>query len=270
MLNAYVQSIINCSNPHFFNDMKRIYLFIGFILFVCSNSFSQMDKIKQANELYAQGNYQLAAKQYESILTNDGVSPALYYNAGNAYYKTKEIGRSILNYERALRLLPSFEDARYNLELAQLKVVDNVVQAPTFFLLSWVASLLKFFTSNQWLFGSLVLFLLCLITAFIFVFGPSQSVRKLSFYFTLCFLAISLLILVFAGIRKDQLVNHDEAIVMSGIVTVKSSPDVSGTDLFQLHEGTKVHIKSVLGKWTEIELGNGSIGWVEQMHVEVI
>ena len=51
---------------------------------------------------------------------------------------------------------------------------------------------------------------------------------------------------------------------MSGVVTVKSSPDKSGTDLFQLHEGTKVSVKSSLGKWIEIKLGNGSIGWVEK------
>lgn len=250
--------------------MKRIHLILGLTLFFCTTAFAQMDKIKQANELYSKGNYQLAAKQYEAILANDGVSPALYFNAGNAYFKCKEIGLSILNYERALRLSPSYEDARYNLDLAQLKVVDNVVQAPTFFLLNWVKDLLKSLTSNQWLFGSLFLFVSCLLTAFVFVFGSSLAMRKLSFYLSLFFLAVSFLTLVFAGIRKDQLTNHDEAIVMSGIITVKSSPDASGTDLFQLHEGTKVHIKSVLGKWTEIVLGNGSIGWVEQMHIEEI
>lgn len=250
--------------------MKRIQLIFGLVLFICLAAFSQSDKIKQANELYSQGNYQLAAKQYEVILANDGVSPALYFNAGNAYYKSKEIGRSILNYERALRLDPSFEDARYNLDLAQLKVVDNVVQTPTFFLMSWLENLLKSLSSNQWLTISLIVFFLCLISAFVFVFGPSRSVRKLFFYIGLSLLGFGFLTFVFSGIRKDQLVNHHEAIVMSGVITVKSSPDASGTDLFQLHEGTKVRIKSVLGKWSEIVLGNGSIGWVEQVHVEVI
>ena len=83
-------------------------------------------------------------------------------------------------------------------------------------------------------------------------------------------MAISVLAFVFAGIRKDQVVNHNDAIVMTGVVTVKSSPDKSGTDLFQLHEGTKVAIKSTLGNWTEIKLGNGNIGWVEQENIEKI
>jgi tetratricopeptide (TPR) repeat protein len=250
--------------------MKRIQLFLSLILLVCTNTFSQIDKIKQANDLYAKGKFQLAAKQYEDILSNDGVSPILYYNAGNAYYKSKEIGHSILNYERALRLMPSFEDARYNLDLAQLKVVDNIVHAPNFFLMSWLEYFLKLLSSNYWLYISILLFFLCLISSFVFVFGPSRTMRKFSFYLGLCFLGLSFATLVFSGIRKDQLVNHDEAIVMSGIVTVKSSPDASGTDLFQLHEGTKVSIKSVLGKWTEIMLANGSIGWIEQTHIEVI
>jgi hypothetical protein len=250
--------------------MKRIQLFLSLILFVCTNTFSQIDKVKQANDLYAKGKYQMAAKQYEDILLHEGVSPILFYNAGNAYFKSKEIGHSILNYERALRLMPSFEDARYNLELAQLKVVDNVAHAQTFFLLSWLSSFLKLLSSNQWLYISIFVFLLCLISAFVFVFGPTRVIRKFSFYLGLCFLGFSFFTLVFAGVRKDQIENHDEAVVMSGIVTIKSSPDASGTDLFQLHEGTKVSIKSELGKWTEIVLANGSIGWIEQIHIEVI
>ena len=71
-------------------------------------------------------------------------------------------------------------------------------------------------------------------------------------------------------VRKDQLENHREAIVMQGVVTVKSSPDKSGTDLFQLHEGTKVNVKSTLGQWTEIVLGNGNVGWVEDQTIEKI
>jgi len=75
---------------------------------------------------------------------------------------------------------------------------------------------------------------------------------------------------VFAGIRKNQMVHHTDAIIMSGVVVVKGSPDKSGTDLFQLHEGTKVKVKSSLGKWTEIVLGNGNIGWVEDENIERI
>jgi len=250
--------------------MKRIHLFLFAILCFSLLAWAQTGAVKQANESYAKGQYKEAAQQYESILTNEGVAPELYYNLGNAYYKTNEIGRSILNYERALRLSPSYDDARTNLALAQMKVVDNVVQAPSFFLGRWIEFIIKLLSSNQWIFLSFGMFIVCLVSSFVFIFGPSRLVRKTSFYIGSVLLVASIFTLVFSGIRKSQLMHHEEAIIMTGVITVKSSPDRSGTDLFQLHEGTKVHIKSSLGKWTEIKLGNGSIGWVEEMNIEKI
>ena len=95
-------------------------------------------------------------------------------------------------------------------------------------------------------------------------------IRKFSFYFATVLVGISFVSLIFAGVRKGQIINHSDAIVMSGVISVKSSPDKSGTDLFQLHEGAKVTIKSTLGSWTEIKLSNGAIGWVEQVNIEKI
>ena len=250
--------------------MRRIILFFSLILCFGLAASAQTAALKQANDLYASGNYSDAAKIYEKILSTEGVAPELYYNLGNAYYKSNETGKSILNYERALRLSPRFEDAKFNLELAQLKVVDNIAQTPTFFVGRWIENLIKLLTSNQWLVVSFSIFMVCLILAFLFVFAPSLFIRKSSFYVGVVFGIISLLSLVFSGVRKDQMVNHRDAIVMTGVVTVKSSPDKSGTDLFQLHEGTKVVVKSTLGKWTEIKLGNGNIGWVEQENIENI
>jgi len=250
--------------------MKRIILFLSLTMCFVLSAFAQMQAVTQANELYAKGNYQLAAKQYEEILAIQGVAPELYYNLGNAYFKMNETGRSILNYERALRLSPTYENAQVNLELAQQKVVDNINQAPTFFIGRWIDELIKLLTSNQWIIISLGLFLFSLVSAFMFIFGSSHQLRKTSFYSGVILLAISVVCLAFSGLQKNYMTNHSEAVVMSGVVVVKSSPDESGTDLFQLHEGTKVTIKSSLGGWSEIKLKNGSIGWVEQVNIEKI
>lgn len=250
--------------------MKRIILFLSLILSFAPIAFAQSNALKQANDLYSKGDYSTAAKLYEKVLSTEGVAPELYFNLGNAYYKSNEIGRSILNYERALRLSPTFEDARVNLEIAQLKVIDNNVQVPTFFVGRWIENLIKLQNSNHWLGLSLALFLICLISAFLFVFGSTRQFRKISFYIGSVLLGISFLALIFSGIRKDQMLSHQEAVVLTGVVSVKGSPDKSGTDLFQLHEGTKVNIKSTLGSWIEIKLGNGNIGWVEQENIEKI
>lgn len=251
--------------------MKHIYILLFSI--VCSFftlSASSSDSIKQANDLYAQGEYLLAAEQYENIISNQGVAPEIYYNLGNAYYKADETGRAILNYERALRLAPNYADAKHNLELAQLKVLDNVPAIETFFLMKWIENLIKLFSSNTWIYISVSLFVVAIILAFLFVFGNSHNLRKFSFYISLVLLVFTVATFAFSGVRKGQMLNHRDAIIMSAAITVKSSPDQSGTDLFQLHEGTKVLVNSTLGEWVEIKLGNGNVGWVQASAVERI
>jgi len=251
--------------------MKKVSLIIT--LFICCLStavLAQNNSFAQANELYGKGKYQEAAALYESILKTQGVAPELYYNLGNAYYKMNETGLSILNYERALRLSPRYENAKVNLELAQLRVVDNVKQISTFFVKRWIEVINKTLTSNQWLFLSVSLFALTIVFVLLFIFSYSQTIRRSSFYFALILFIISMVSVTFSYVRKNQLDAHKEAIIMVGTVTAKSSPDKSGTILFQLHEGTKVSIESYLGNWTEIKLGNGDIGWIENTNYEVI
>lgn len=227
------------------------------------NSTSQKNLIEEANQLYKEGQYSDAAKLYEEELEK-GEAAELYYNLGNSYYKSGEIGLAILNYERALRLTPNFDDARYNLKIAQSKVVDNVNMTSTFFVKRIANSLIESFSSNQWGVVSFICFIVMLTLFFVFAFSKTRNGRKYSFFTMLFFGIFFILTFVFSGIRKEQFVNHKEAIVLNGAVTAKSSPDKSGTDIFQLHEGTKVTVKSTLGDWTEISLDNGAVGWVEE------
>lgn len=254
--------------------MKRIFLYTCVFLLAYTSAFAQKKSldaavIKQANEMYKQGNYSDAAKLYESELQK-GVSPQLYYNLGNAYYKTGEIGLSILNYERALRLKPNYKEAEVNLKFVQQRVVDNLATSPGFFVKRWAESILLGFTTNQWAYISIITFILSLGLLLLFVFSKERRVRKIAFYLAFVILSISLTTFVLSGLRKDEMIKHRNAIIMSGAVTAKSSPDKSGTDLFQLHEGTKVKVKSTLSNWAEIEIENGAIGWVEESTIERI
>lgn len=241
-------------------------LSIGFF----SHSFCQNEQHKKANELYSKGDYAGASELYEKIIKTYGVAPELYYNLGNSYYKMGETGRSILNYEKALRLNPMYHDARYNLDMAQQKVIDNIVQVPPFFILRWLDIFMKLLSSNQWFFVGFITFLITIIAAMFFIFGFTLSNRKISFYIAAIFFSMTIVTLIFSAVRKNQQIQHNEAIIMTGVITVKSSPDRSGTDLFQLHEGTKVKVKSKLGSWFEVVLGNGNIGWVESKNLEQI
>ena len=223
-----------------------------------------------ANKLYTQKKYREAAEMYEMVIKNEGVAPELYYNMGNAYFKSNELAKAILNYERALRIAPGYNDARYNLEFANQKVIDNIEMNDSFFLKKWVNALMKTMTSNGWFYISVVLFVVSLVSFLMFVFGNSRLVRKSFFYTGVICLLISISSIIFSSIRKNQMENRREAIIMSGVVVIKGAPDESGTDLYQLHEGTKITIVEELGDWYEVRLGNGNVGWVENNKVERI
>ncbi|MFV0390372.1 MAG: tetratricopeptide repeat protein [Paludibacteraceae bacterium] len=251
---------------------KYFLLILSFLLTAMATqaeSDSIARSVKQANELYSNGQYSDAVKLYEKLLQN-GVSAELYYNLGNSYYKIDEIGLSILNYERALRLNPGFRDAAYNLEIAESKIVDKVTTSASFFVKRWINGLINKLSSNQWAFVSLVFFILSIATFFVFIFSNLRKRRKFSFYASIILALFFMGTFVFSGVRKEQFVKHNSAIVLSGQVSAKSAPDASGTELFQLHEGTKVHIKSTLGAWTEITLENGALGWIEEKAIERI
>lgn len=256
------------------NKMKRTNIvFWGLILGVVS-IFAQPDailekKIMQANEMYKQGQFSDAAKLYEEV-SEKKVSATLYYNLGNSYYKANEIGRAILNYKRALRLDPSYADAKYNLQLAETKIIDNVNSTPTFFLKKWLENIIRSISSNQWVYIALSLFLLSIATFFIFAFSKIKKRRKTAFYTTLFSLMLMTSTLIFAGVNKSNFVKHNDAIILSGAVAVKSSPDEAGTEIFQLHEGVCVKVKNQLGEWNEIMLDNNTVGWVKDEVMERI
>ncbi|MCL2596625.1 MAG: tetratricopeptide repeat protein [Paludibacter sp.] len=226
--------------------------------------------LQQANQLYSKGEYAQAAEIYENILKTNEIAPELYYNLGNAYFKQNEIAKSILNYERALRLAPNYADARHNLTFAQQKLIDKIPDSSSFFLARWTEIVVNLFNSNTWLYASFGAFLFMLICIFFFIFGGKQLLRKSAFYIAFFSLLFSVVMLIFAGIEKKNMLNRNSAIVMNGAVTAKSSPDQSGTDLFVLHEGTKIVVVSTLNSWVEIRLTNGNVGWVEEWTIEKI
>ena len=226
--------------------------------------------LKKAAVLYTQNHYTEAATIYEHILVNFGASDKLYYNLGNAYYKSKNMAPAILNYERALRLNPGDRDARFNLEMCQARITDKIEPVGMFFINRWFKSLENSYTSNAWAGISLFFFILFIACLFLYFFTKFSWLKKSGFFVGLLSLCLSVLSLVYSGEQHQRLVKPDTAILYAPTVTVKSSPDESGTDLFIIHEGCKVKVLSVLGTWSEIELEDGNIGWLESNNIQMI
>lgn len=246
---------------------------IGFLLLIhclAWTGYAQESAIKEAETAYAKEDYAKAIELYEGILKNDGESPEIYYNLGNAYYKAGKIAPAVLNYERTLVLEPGDGDARFNLQIAKQKTVDKIEPLGEFFLARWFRAIQNMATADSWAKMGIVCFILFIGCLILFFFSKWLRLKKVGFYVGILLLLMVIFANIFAKNQKDELINQIHAIVFSPTVTVKSSPDASGTDLFILHEGTKVLVKSTLGDWSEIELEDGNVGWMPSKDIEKI
>ncbi len=235
-------------------------------------AFSQTPEeiIEKGNQQYINGEFEAAIESYKTVVDSGYESAILYYNVGNAYYKSNRVTESILYYEKAKLLAPNDDEINYNLELARTFVIDKIDEIPEFFLITWVKSFIEFFSVDQWGYISIFCFIIALILGLFYLFSQKYSLKKLSFIFAIIFLVISISSFSFASTQKKQTIENTTAIVFAPTVTLKSSPDISGTDLFVLHEGTKVTVVDQVGEWREIELSNGNKGWLNIGDIRMI
>lgn len=224
----------------------------------------------EGDSAYIRNDFASAIQIYENLLKK-GEAAEVYYNLGNSYYKAGDIAKAILNYERALLLQPGNADVRANLEIARSKTIDKVVPVPEIFFVSWIKSLINSMSIDAWAKLGVVFFILLLGSLYLFFFSKQIVWKKTGFIAGLVFFVFVILANVFASQQKNELIERNDAIVLSPSVTVRSTPSDSGTSLFILHEGHKVEIKdNSMREWKEIRLEDGKVGWVPASAVEVI
>lgn len=224
----------------------------------------------EADSAYAAGHYQKAVAIYEQLL-NQGASADLYYNLGNAYYRSENITRAVLNYERALLLSPGDRDIRFNLQLARSKTIDKIVPESEMFFVTWYHSLVNLMSVDGWAMTAIVSLALLIVLFLIYLFSEQVWLRKVGFFGGFALLLVFVLSNIFANAQKQELLHRKGAIVVASSVAVKSTPARNGTDLFILHEGTKVVITDGSMKdWKEIRLADGKEGWIESKKIELI
>ena len=237
-----------------------------FLLPLCAQAVTKTE----ADSAYVRGEYQQAIKDYEALL-EQGASADLYYNLGNAYYRTENITRAVLNYERALLLSPGDKDIRFNLQMARSKTIDKITPEQEMFFVTWYRSLVNLTSVDGWANVALISLALAIVLALLYLFSERIWLRKVGFFGAIILLVFFLLGNVFAYQQKDLLVHRRGAIVTAPAVTVKSTPAKQGTDLFILHEGTKVTITDGSMKdWKGIRLADGKEGWIETRQIESI
>ena len=221
---------------------------------------------------YSDGDWAAAEKAWADLRALGLESPELYCNLGDACFKQDDLAHAILYYERALKLDPSYSDARHNLTFAQGFVQDKIEAVPEFFLEAWGRKACWLLPSDTWAVLFLVLLAATLGCVLLFLLGRSVAARRGGFISGILALLLSLLCLDFACWQRTDWRKADGAVVTRAVTTVQSSPgrDAAAKDLFVLHEGTKVKVLDAVGAWRNIELADGRQGWISESDIEVI
>lgn len=224
-----------------------------------------------ANQAYAEGRWADALTDYGLISDMGLESAALYCNTGDAYFKDGNVPKAILYYEKALKLDPSYEDARFNLELLNSGIQDRIEPVPEFVLKAWSRKLCYIMDSDAWAVCFIVFLALALGMVLLFILSPSVAGRRTGFFTGLVMILFAAFSLTFSIWQKKDYMRADDAIVMRPVTSVKSSPSSEASkDLFILHEGTKVRIIDEVGSWNNIELADGRQGWIPSGDIETI
>ena len=230
----------------------------------------QEDKLNKAADLYSSGKYKEALDEWMSVYNTGVRSASLEYNIGNTCFKAGNIPGAIIYYERALLLKPADENIQYNLQIVRTNVVDKFVEIPELFFVRWYNFLSLTLSTNSWAKISIISFIFSLFALSLYIYSSRYRYKVIGFWLAIFLLFSSICSVSFSIRNKNLIFNNTKAIIFSPLVNGKSSPDNSGTDLFVLHEGTKVTIEDEVGGWYEIRLSDGNKGWVPANSLEKI
>lgn len=247
-----------------------IVMFICFLSVFASFASDADATFKEANQFYQQDNFAKAIELYESIAKDGKCSYEVYYNLGNAYFRNNEFAKAILNYERALKLSPEDSEIKFNLSIARTKIVDKIEPIERFFLIQMWNDLLNSFSSGSWGIFVVIAIWLGFASLSLFFYVYRNSLKKLFLILTIAFFSVTIVTIFFATQKYRMEGDRNTAIIMIPSAYIKSSPDAGATDLFILHDGTKVELLDELGNWKKIKIEDGNIGWLSDHAIEII
>ncbi|HEY0262577.1 MAG TPA: tetratricopeptide repeat protein [Chitinophagales bacterium] len=235
----------------------RNFIFIVFSLLFCAalRAENAAALFAQANAAYQKNDFSTAILKYEKLVAQKNNSAMIYYDLGNAYFKSGNLAQAILNYERAERLDKFDEDIHHNLEYARKKTVDQMESQPI--ISEKVFGVLSAFS---WKILALALVWFGFAGFVLFLFVP--NLKNTGAYLGVTFLLFAGITFWFGKEQGSYELKCHFRIVTNAEAYVKSSPDDSSTDLFLLHEGAKVQVFDEVGNYQKIRIADGRVGWV--------
>jgi len=217
-----------------------------------------------ANRAYKAGKYKDAINGYQRLIGSGYDNGHIYYNLANAWFRMDDLGRAILNYERARLLIPRDADLKFNLFYVRDRLHDDLSLSggildtiffwvnslnrrelfQAFFVLNilfWSILILRLFYKSDWSYYSLLILMI-----FWFISGLSL------------------------GVKWYQIKTDDRAVILGQETGVLAGPDSRDTLLFRLHAGAVVHYEREEGDWILVRLSDRKRGWVPAKDIGLI
>jgi tetratricopeptide (TPR) repeat protein len=246
--------------------MKRIVISLVLTLsvFCClyANENDVAGHLEAAESFYQNENYEDAIGEYEVLILDGFINPYVYYNLSDAYYRNNEIGKAVLNLERALKITPRNKIFQHNKEF-----FSNLIQEPKKNVAEqFLYKTLLLFSLNEVILVTIILFILFLLTCSYYLFKLNKKVIPyLIAIVTLNIVCFSLLSLKV----YDEILLNKYIVVQN--VQVRNSPSKDEDISFEINEGRQVVVLSEVGRWVNIKLSvDGLTGWIDKNLIEKI
>ncbi len=241
-----------------------------FLYFDASVLAQNTIKFQEANELYGQGEFELAIDAYKSILKTGKHSAELYFNLANSHYKLNNVAPSIYFYEKALQLDPEDKDIQNNLAFAQNMTIDAVAEVPKVGFDKLYNNFVNAYSFDGWSRLAIAFSVAFVVFFLIYYFSLTTFRKRLSFVLGFSCVFTSMVTLFMAFQKYDFEQKNIAAVVFEKSVDIKSEPNFEGSNLFKLHEGTKIKVLDSLTNWHRIELPDGLTGWIPSSAIKVL
>ena len=228
-----------------------------------SSAHAQEEIFERGNLMYQEADYAGAIEAYEAVLSAGFESADLHYNLGNAYFKGGDLGRSILEWERALLRAPDDPDIGANLDLARSLTADAVEPLPRFWLFSAVWWWVRLFPRQFLIIVVAVGWLSVAGGAVTRVLARTPEAARLGGWVASAGAVVVVLLGANLAARELKIGQPERGVILAEAVAVRSAPaDDDDLTLFEVHEGTRVRIDQRAGVWAEVVLEDGKVGWV--------
>ncbi len=243
--------------------MNRIVIIVALLLLSPLKGTGADFKVqwKKGTDLYLQKQYDSAAFYFEKIAALKPENAEIYYNLGNTYYRLNKVALAVLNYERALRIDPSYAEAQDNLLITQARISHHIPATEDIFFIAWWKEVTDHTKATAWAIAALIVFMLIVASVWVMKYRKAGTRLPVQLPFILGFVCMVFLVFGFAAAAKTE-------ISPGAIITENDAPlmnsEQKGKPMALIPEGTKVKVAGEKGMWVEVALPDGRNGWVLQ------